>query len=185
MITVILTYPLQDLYETIHVSTHKWDLFFKSQCSPGSIRLSALLCFTLLITCLSSAYIYNPEINRELDGVSLRRAFRIHEHRISQSNVSSLGPPYMGTVLKALCSALGDKKSRGWFWQLQASDSSLLLQLCPFKWNELTCYFFPFLCPEGMTFTHLRTRFPNLFPHHSAKFELPDHPGCMEKADIK
>lgn len=37
----------------------------------------------------------------------------IHEHRISQSNVSSLGPPYMGTVLKALCSALGDKKIKG------------------------------------------------------------------------
>lgn len=37
----------------------------------------------------------------------------IHEHRISQSNVSSLGPPYMGTVLKALCSALAEKKIKG------------------------------------------------------------------------
>lgn len=109
----------------------------------------------------------------------------IHDHRISQSNVSFLGPPDMRIALKALCSVLGDKKIKGPI--LTAAGSGFILALVPLpiqvEGTDLL-FFFSLFVPRRHDFTHLRTRFPNLFPHHSGKFELPDHPGCMEN-DIK
>ena len=67
--------------------------------------------------------------------------------------MSSLGPPDMGTVLKALCSVLGDKKIKGLI--LTAAGSGFILALVPLpiqvEGTDLLFFFFPFLCPEGMT----------------------------------
>lgn len=110
----------------------------------------------------------------EKPGVSVRTVCE-HQHRIPQLHLRSPGPLDVGTVFLACTLHSETRASRGQVWQLKIADFFLTAVALPtqVEWTNLL-FFFPLRAPRRREFTHLRTRFPNLFSHHSAKSEMPD-----------
>lgn len=149
------------------------------QCSPASQRHSAFLSSSLLITWIAHAYIYNPEINKETEFVSARGDCE----SLAQNPSQMWGPQGLlmwSFHLGALNSEI--RASRGQLRQLKATDFTPAVAALPsqVEWTDLL--FFSFLAPRRRRFTHLRTSFPNMLPHHLAKFVMPN--GLTWKAKL-
>lgn len=153
--------------------------------SPQLLRHSVSLHSALLITCIPRAYIYNPEGHRETEGLFLQGGVWI----ISTASHNHMWGP-QGLLIWRMCCWLGalhqeNRASRSQIWQLEAADFIPAVEALPtqVEWTDLLSFFL--LVPRRHEFTYLRTRFPNLFPHHSTQCEMPDDDLCYMESRVE
>lgn len=98
------------------------------QCSPASQRHSTFLYFVCLIMCITQAYVYNPEINRETGCFCKDSLWTSAQNPTAAFEVPRAS--WCGDSLFGLYFALGDKSIKG--PGLTAEDSRFLSHCCSF-----------------------------------------------------